>query len=222
MFFSELNDFVIQLDEEVEGMQSTILTLQQQLKDVKQKMMQSQEETGRLRSHLEETEKAFAAIKSHRLDSPASAHTDTEHDIQLISSSPCQSPDIKTNSRTNEADSGSENEHDPLSAKIPKSQSEDSCSNISKPLSNTTSFSICKILAADMNETRETIVPESREGVIQGSVVTPSKAENGQEGQERLSLYSHLDVSAAPQLTSKGVVDGLGHDTVAHNGEVVK
>ncbi|XP_048105986.1 pre-mRNA-splicing regulator WTAP [Alosa alosa] len=36
----ELNDFIIQLDEEVEGMQSTILTLQQQLKDTRQQLSQ--------------------------------------------------------------------------------------------------------------------------------------------------------------------------------------
>ncbi|XP_061668205.1 pre-mRNA-splicing regulator WTAP [Syngnathoides biaculeatus] len=36
----ELNDFIIQLDEEVEGMQSTILVLQQQLKDTRQQLTQ--------------------------------------------------------------------------------------------------------------------------------------------------------------------------------------
>ncbi|XP_077366645.1 pre-mRNA-splicing regulator WTAP [Festucalex cinctus] len=36
----ELNDFIIQLDEEVEGMQSTILVLQQQLKDTRQQLSQ--------------------------------------------------------------------------------------------------------------------------------------------------------------------------------------
>lgn len=41
-FFPELNDFIIQLDEEVEGMQSTILVLQQQLKDSRQQLSQSQ------------------------------------------------------------------------------------------------------------------------------------------------------------------------------------
>uniref|UniRef100_A0A3B3YM63 Pre-mRNA-splicing regulator WTAP n=1 Tax=Poecilia mexicana TaxID=48701 RepID=A0A3B3YM63_9TELE len=38
----ELNDFIIQLDEEVEGMQSTILVLQQQLKESRQQLTQSQ------------------------------------------------------------------------------------------------------------------------------------------------------------------------------------
>ncbi|KAM4625116.1 pre-mRNA-splicing regulator WTAP-like isoform 1-T2 [Polymixia lowei] len=38
----ELNDFIIQLDEEVEGMQSTILVLQQQLKEARQQLTQAQ------------------------------------------------------------------------------------------------------------------------------------------------------------------------------------
>lgn len=37
----ELNDFIIQLDEEVEGMQSTILVLQQQLKETRQQLSQA-------------------------------------------------------------------------------------------------------------------------------------------------------------------------------------
>ncbi|XP_018421116.1 PREDICTED: pre-mRNA-splicing regulator WTAP isoform X2 [Nanorana parkeri] len=40
----ELNDFIIQLDEEVEGMQSTILLLQQQLKESRQQLSQLQQQ----------------------------------------------------------------------------------------------------------------------------------------------------------------------------------
>nr|XP_033795803.1 pre-mRNA-splicing regulator WTAP isoform X2 [Geotrypetes seraphini] len=40
----ELNDFIIQLDEEVEGMQSTILVLQQQLKESRQQLSLSQQQ----------------------------------------------------------------------------------------------------------------------------------------------------------------------------------
>lgn len=40
----ELNDFIIQLDEEVEGMQSTILVLQQQLKEMRQQLAQYQQQ----------------------------------------------------------------------------------------------------------------------------------------------------------------------------------
>lgn len=40
--FPELNDFIIQLDEEVEGMQSTILVLQQELKEAKQQLSHTQ------------------------------------------------------------------------------------------------------------------------------------------------------------------------------------
>ncbi|XP_056620245.1 pre-mRNA-splicing regulator WTAP [Triplophysa dalaica] len=42
----ELNDFIIQLDEEVEGMQSTILVLQQQLKETKHQMSQMSQVQG--------------------------------------------------------------------------------------------------------------------------------------------------------------------------------
>lgn len=42
----ELNDFIIQLDEEVEGMQSTILVLQQQLKETKQQLSQQPQAPG--------------------------------------------------------------------------------------------------------------------------------------------------------------------------------
>ncbi|KAG1964013.1 pre-mRNA-splicing regulator WTAP [Pimephales promelas] len=42
----ELNDFIIQLDEEVEGMQSTILVLQQQLRETRQQMTQNNQTPG--------------------------------------------------------------------------------------------------------------------------------------------------------------------------------
>ncbi|MBN3303259.1 pre-mRNA-splicing regulator WTAP isoform X2 [Amia ocellicauda] len=42
----ELNDFIIQLDEEVEGMQSTILVLQQQLKETRQQLSQQGQQQG--------------------------------------------------------------------------------------------------------------------------------------------------------------------------------
>lgn len=41
---TELNDFIIQLDEEVEGMQSTILVLQQQLKETCLQLAQYQQQ----------------------------------------------------------------------------------------------------------------------------------------------------------------------------------
>ncbi|KAK3516807.1 hypothetical protein QTP70_023682 [Hemibagrus guttatus] len=42
----ELNDFIIQLDEEVEGMQSTILILQQQLRETRQQLSQQAQALG--------------------------------------------------------------------------------------------------------------------------------------------------------------------------------
>ncbi|XP_057307594.1 pre-mRNA-splicing regulator WTAP-like [Hydractinia symbiolongicarpus] len=50
----EMNEFVIQLDEEVEGMQATICTLQQQLKDTNQNVTRLEEENQRLLERLNE------------------------------------------------------------------------------------------------------------------------------------------------------------------------
>lgn len=44
--YLELNDFIIQLDEEVEGMQSTILVLQQQLRETRQQLSQQAQALG--------------------------------------------------------------------------------------------------------------------------------------------------------------------------------
>jgi chromosome segregation ATPase len=49
--YIELNEFVIQLDEEVEGMQSTILTLQQQLKGVKTELVEEKQSS---ENHVEQ------------------------------------------------------------------------------------------------------------------------------------------------------------------------
>lgn len=49
-----MNEFVIQLDEEVEGMQATICTLQQQLKDTNQNATKLEEENQRLLERLNE------------------------------------------------------------------------------------------------------------------------------------------------------------------------
>ncbi|XP_069811478.1 pre-mRNA-splicing regulator WTAP [Dendropsophus ebraccatus] len=52
----ELNDFIIQLDEEVEGMQSTILVLQQQLKESRQQLSQLQQQQSQVSVNRTPTE----------------------------------------------------------------------------------------------------------------------------------------------------------------------
>ncbi|XP_075719863.1 pre-mRNA-splicing regulator WTAP [Rhinoderma darwinii] len=52
----ELNDFIIQLDEEVEGMQSTILVLQQQLKESRQQLSQLQQQQSQVSANRTPTE----------------------------------------------------------------------------------------------------------------------------------------------------------------------
>ena len=70
----ELNDFVLQLDEEVEGMESTICALQQQLKETKQKHQDSIEENNKLKTTLE---------SAHKLDSKRSYDISIDKDIDM-------------------------------------------------------------------------------------------------------------------------------------------
>nr|XP_006825328.1 PREDICTED: pre-mRNA-splicing regulator WTAP-like [Saccoglossus kowalevskii] len=63
----ELNDFVIQLDEEVEGMQSTIQTLQQQLKEAKQQV--SLDKSNTVCTHC-------SVSTNHNTVSPPTTHDD--------------------------------------------------------------------------------------------------------------------------------------------------
>ena len=54
-----MNEFVIQLDEEVEGMQATICTLQQQLKESALHSEQKEMENKKLRTRVEEIDSSF-------------------------------------------------------------------------------------------------------------------------------------------------------------------
>ncbi|KAM9316982.1 pre-mRNA-splicing regulator WTAP [Gastrophryne carolinensis] len=65
----ELNDFIIQLDEEVEGMQSTILVLQQQLKESRQQVsqLQQQSQNSTIRTSTEPKEEATGVKDCSRL-----------------------------------------------------------------------------------------------------------------------------------------------------------
>ncbi|XP_073528857.1 pre-mRNA-splicing regulator WTAP [Phyllobates terribilis] len=77
----ELNDFIIQLDEEVEGMQSTILVLQQQLKESRQQLstlqQQSQVSANRTSAETKEEGEALGKDCSRMANGPSngsSAH----------------------------------------------------------------------------------------------------------------------------------------------------
>ncbi|KAM7427676.1 hypothetical protein ABFA07_021235 [Porites harrisoni] len=74
----ELNDFVIQLDEEVEGMQSTILTLQHQLKDCNQQLTQSQEKLLLYEDKLKTSEGLLAEMRQQ--NSPVSLKSEEQEE----------------------------------------------------------------------------------------------------------------------------------------------
>ncbi|XP_019623214.1 PREDICTED: pre-mRNA-splicing regulator WTAP-like isoform X2 [Branchiostoma belcheri] len=73
----ELNDFVIQLDEEVEGMQSTIYVLQQQLKDCRQQLARAQEELSNTRTELSQA-KLMDRTERTLQETPQSAASSSE------------------------------------------------------------------------------------------------------------------------------------------------
>ena len=59
-----MDEFLLELDEDVEGMQSTIYLLQQQLKEAKEQISQLQEENRRLGGHQADSMIADASVKS--------------------------------------------------------------------------------------------------------------------------------------------------------------
>ena len=75
-----MNDFFIQLDdrEEVEGMQSTILTLQHQLKDCKQQLTQSQEKLLVYEEELKTSEGLLAEMRQQ--NSPVSLKSEQQEE----------------------------------------------------------------------------------------------------------------------------------------------
>ena len=79
-----MNDFVLQLDEEVEGMESTICALQQQLKETKQKYKNSIEEMEKLKSmpdHVKSTQK-----RAHEVGSSESSESEKKRAKNVIES----------------------------------------------------------------------------------------------------------------------------------------
>ncbi|KAJ8270564.1 hypothetical protein GJAV_G00116480 [Gymnothorax javanicus] len=75
----ELNDFIIQLDEEVEGMQSTILVLQQQLKETRQQLSQQGSVCGRMAPSVSPGPAEAAGKDGGRLANGPSNGNPTQH-----------------------------------------------------------------------------------------------------------------------------------------------
>lgn len=193
-FFSsnqELNGFVIQLDEEVEGMQSTIMTLQQQLKTIKQQLAQQTEQSETLRTkyhnleqELETTKQAYAKVMSSKNE------TDSKQAKELV-----------------------ESQSDVLSQMETHRTSPDS--NLPNTTNTSSSFSITNILSLDSNPKAEAFNSVS---VI--TTQLENGQEGGDPGDNNVSP-TPLDSSDSQPLVTKGIAEGIGNETNAINVSAV-
>ena len=201
-----MNDFVIQLDEEVEGMQSTILTLQHQLKDCKQQLTQSQENAQLYQEKLKTTERLLDETRQQ--DSPVTVKSEDqdEHSQALAQPSQvdvwtagveCAAPSDRTSPDAQSEESKESEERILLSAvnvvTVPAA----------KPAAGVPSaFSISQLLATDSNLGKE--------------VKERNTLENGGSQHES----PPLEPSESPLVAAMGLVERIGCDSNTFNGEV--
>lgn len=84
----ELNDFIIQLDEEVEGMQSTILVLQQQLKETRQQLQTQGALTGTGPSRTSPSAVSLSAEPSNQPEQASAPSEPMGKDFGRVSNGP--------------------------------------------------------------------------------------------------------------------------------------
>lgn len=186
---------MIQLDEEVEGMQSTILTLQQQLKDTKQLAAHSEEITDQLKQKLEQTE---SMLEDARQQAAQDSGTREDQDTHAHSQ-PEPEPELRT-SGSWKVDADARNIEERI---LSPSES------TSKPRSSAVSaFSISNLLATDSEKTEEC------------GRTHASNLENGQQGGDLLR-GAPFEPSVPRLSVAKGLAEGIGEGVNTFNGEVV-
>ena len=79
MYLTETDEFLVEMDEDVEGMQGTIYLLQQQLKENKVQLAQLQEENQRLQSINSAAASSTAAVSSPPNTNPTAGISNTDH-----------------------------------------------------------------------------------------------------------------------------------------------
>ncbi|XP_078373832.1 pre-mRNA-splicing regulator WTAP-like isoform X2 [Oculina patagonica] len=201
----ELNDFVIQLDEEVEGMQSTILTLQHQLKDCKQQLTQSQENAQLYEEKLKTTERLLDEMRQQ--NSPVSVKSEDQDEHAQTQTQPSQAdvwtagvesaPSDRTSPAAQVEESKESEERILLSAVVTVP---------TKPAAGVPSaFSISQLLATDSNLGKE--------------VKERNTLENGGSQHESPPLEP-TEMTESPLVAAMGLVERIGCDSNTFNGEV--
>ncbi|KXJ23764.1 pre-mRNA-splicing regulator WTAP [Exaiptasia diaphana] len=186
----ELNGFVIQLDEEVEGMQSTIMTLQQQLKTIKHQLSEQTTLTQDIRTKCSHLEKELEVAKQQYAETMATKEQVENKDLGGHRDSHQSADDMCQSPTPNERTSPS--------------------TIISTTTNNVpSSFSINNILSLD---------PKPDNAHTVGTLV--SNIENGQEGgvpREANPSPEPLEPSDTQTLVTKGLVDGIGTEVSVIN-----
>lgn len=200
-----MNDFVIQLDEEVEGMQSTILTLQHQLKDCKQQLTQSQENAQFYQEKLETTERLLAEMRQQ--NSPVSVKSEDRDELAQAQTQPSQADDWTAGVECAPGDRTS-----PVAQNEERKESEERIllsavvTVPSKPAASVPSaFSISQLLATDSNLGKE--------------IKERNTLENGGSQHESPPLEPS-EMSESPLVAAMGLVERIGCDSNTFNGEV--
>lgn len=227
-----MNDFVIQLDEEVEGMQSTILTLQQQLRDSKQQLAQSQEQLHAYEDKLKTNESLLANMRQE--NSPVSLKWEVkEEHVQERTSAPQEvwSSDMEsaTDAKENVADEINDRNDRTSPAEIRTSPPAAQCDTdnndseerrllsaapvtstvpASKPVSSAPSvFSISQLLSTDSN--------------VSKAKKEQNSLENGGTVQHKSpSLEACSEIAESPLVAAMGLVERIGCDSNNLNGEI--
>ena len=190
---------MIQLDEEVEGMQSTILTLQQQLKDTKQLAAHSEEITDQLKQKLEQTESMLEDARQQAAQDSGTREDQDTHAHSQPEPEPEPEPELRT-SGSWKVDADARNIEERI---LSPSES------TSKPRSSAVSaFSISNLLATDSEKTEEC------------GRTHASNLENGQQGGDLLR-GAPFEPSVPRLSAAKGLAEGIGEGVNTFNGEVV-
>lgn len=215
----ELNDFVIQLDEEVEGMQSTILTLQHQLKDCKQLLSQSQENVKTYEDKLKTSEKLLAEMRQQNSPVSVKLEDQDEHvqaQAQTQGQTQGQTQSSQAHSWTDSAECATGDTTSPVAAKSEESKESEERILLSasvtvpamKPASVPSAFSISQLLATDSNPGKENKTEHAQDNL-----------ENGGSNHES-SSSEPIDMGESPLVAAMGVVERIGSEPNTFNGEV--
>lgn len=210
----ELNDFVIQLDEEVEGMQSTILTLQHQLKDCKQQLTQSQEQVRVYEEKSKTTESLLADLRQQ--NSPVSVKSEEQEEHAQAQAQPSQTEvwtsgiecdtdaagkaGDRTSPATQSEEINDKEERILLSAAVTSTVP-------TKPITSAPSaFSISQLLSTDSNLGKEK--------------KDQNALENGGSQHKSPPLEPCSEITESPLVAAMGLVERIGCDSNTFNGEV--